>query len=292
MLKRKVPAALAALCCLLVGCAGPVQPAPTPTAEPTPAAEVTVTPAPTQEVTPDPTPKPTPAPVPPPPELELVLTPPEEGEIWGTRSLLVEYRDEAGTLLFDADLSLPYIPNPKDGYQAVEDFCQEWMDESIVETSRGLSIAEEYAHSDQFYPYYLLDNGGISFSKGNLVLLTIYSEGYLGGVHGYHQLFSACFDIETGEQLHLSDLFSDWDAAREIIWAELDAQAKKSGPPTWADAAESAYEYLSDTTFFLSEDGLTIHYGEYAIASYADGSFAFLIPKDSISHLTAYPIWD
>lgn len=266
------------LLCLLAGCA------PNPSS-PTPSPALTVSPTPSP---PPATPSPSPAPLPTPPSLEIVLTPPEEGELWGRRSLQVEYQSAEGKLLFEGDLILPYIPNATGGYETIEENCRAWMASNLEDIQLGMEICQELG----LYCY-LISYGNIGFCRGNLAQLVIYEEGYLGGAHGFHHHSSTCYDLETGETMKLSDLFADWPTAREVIWTALEPQVMNSVNANLAEeAATQAYEYLDDTPFFIEDEGITIHYNEYAIAAYAYGNFDFLLPKDLLAPLSAYPLWD
>ena len=282
------------LCCL-TGCgarysrqalpAGPAA-SPSPSAAPTPSPEKTADPVPETVASTQ-----TPVPVPDPPELTVTLTPPEAGEVWGTRALLVEYRDVEGNLLFEGDLSLPYAPEAEGGLLAVEEYCRKWMEANLGRAETGMDTARTLAQQGHIPICDLYFHGGISFSRGDLALLTAYEEGYLGGAHGFHHSYSTWFDLSTGAELTLADLFSDWEDARAAIWTELEPQVKEY-EPAHEGISQRADEGLENAAFFLEEDGLTIHYNEYAIAAYAFGSFEFFVPKEALSGLTAYPIWD
>lgn len=249
----------------------------------------TAKPTPSQAVSPAPTPSPSPAPLPSPPALEVLLTPPTEGELWGRRCLQVEYQDGAGKLLFEGDLVYPYLPEAQGGYAAIEAECQAWMDAGLEDVQLGIETGQVPLGTS----CYLLSHGDISFCQGGLAQLAIYREGYLGGAHGFHSAFSFCYDLDTGETLTLSDLFTHWPTAKEAIWEALEPQVLAAVSADLSqDAAAQAYDCLEDTPFFLHEEGLTIHYNEYAIASYAAGSFDFPLSKDLLAPLTAYSLWD
>ena len=90
-----------------------------------------------------------------------------------------------------------------------------------------------------------------------------------------------------GDQLTLSDLFTDVEAARLKIVKEIERQIEEQKREDADNMFFEGYEeYLpqlleDDTsTWYLAPDGLTVIANPYILAAYAAGTLTFTIPKD------------
>lgn len=220
---------------------------------------------------------------------------PEEGpptpEPWGQRKVEYNYYRN-GKLMLEYSAAQPVARSQGAGYEAINSHYSS-LDDLLAE-------AEEYSHLTDEIP---LDFGGLpfcvhyglsfSFEGGGVVQMAGGSYYYLGGAHPGHARYSDCFDLVTGKPLELEDLFTDWTATKNRIWEIIGPQVLTSFPEDRVEwSVERAKEGLEEEPeFFLGEDGLTIHYNEYAIASYVEGAFDFLIPPEALNGLLRYPLW-
>lgn len=210
-----------------------------------------------------------------------------------------------GQLVYEYDISLPFFSVSQGPYVSVSRYYQEWIEELAAkaeESAQGsLDMAEDFPELSVYTPAYLSIHAGLTFCDGEgLLQVCGTEESYgLGAAHPLHTAFSHTFDQFTGERIELPDLFTNWEQAREVLWTAIEPQAREAlafpdiRTEQLAGRLELAKELLEqDSVFFLNEKGLTIHYNEYAVASYVEGDFDFFAPKENLSGLTAYPIWD
>ncbi|MCH5275771.1 MAG: DUF3298 domain-containing protein [Lachnospiraceae bacterium] len=97
-------------------------------------------------------------------------------------------------------------------------------------------------------------------------------DSYLGGAHGYYWYDYYVFDRHTGKRLSLQDFVSNSpEEITEIVKAYIVAGYE------WTNGSQ-AEDALEPDRFFLTAEGLGIHYDVYEVGSYADGPFEVIIP--------------
>lgn len=278
MLKRKVPAALAALCFLLAGCVAPAQPTPTPTAEPTPVAEVTATPEPT------PTPE---EPLPPVRSEECFSS---DGSIWGTLHYTAEYEDEYGPI-YNVDVTLPWTTVEGEGYAAINRRFEELMEEyKEIWVYGGMPPEDRPPFAT---PEILIDihPNPVPAEVGQLVSFRFLENAYYGGAHGICQAWVETYDVTTGERLGFEDFFTDPEEAASRIQAEIQRQV---------EADRETYDWLfgewrvtpgvispfDRELIYPVENGFEVFYQWYSIGGHAQGSPTFLIPWEVLEGVT------
>lgn len=213
-----------------------------------------------------------------------------ELEPWGQQTVIVN-KYQHGQQLVEYSCVQPFARRVGTAYDAINAYYPD-VDALLTE-------AEEYylLASDLSLPgisLYSVSYSGPSFETDELIQISNYYEAYLGGAHPRHTSNSDCFDLKTGALLELPDLFTDWEIAKKVIWETIYPQILDRFPEGQAEeSAKFAREDLEENpVFFIDPEGLTIYYNEYAIASYVDGPSEFFVPKEDLSGLTSYPIWN
>lgn len=115
----------------------------------------------------------------------------------------------------------------------------------------------------------------IKYADKNYLCLSMY--GYClvaGSAHGSYWSDYYVFDRHTGRRLTIGDFV--WNSPEEIK-----ALVKKSiiAAAPYSHGAQSE-KALEQDRFFLTKEGLGIHYDVYEIGSYAEGDFDLVIPFD------------
>lgn len=107
---------------------------------------------------------------------------------------------------------------------------------------------------------------------------------YTGGAHGMPYWVPHTFDLETGDELGLSDIVANSEEEfKEIVTAEFTKMYDVEPAMYWEDAIESVREWTSmSSPFYLSDRGLVIYYGPYDLASYAAGFQEIVVPYDKL----------
>lgn len=153
----------------------------------------------------------------------------------------------------------------------------------IENTSKNL--AEVWAESKDSVPSYvrcnyLTSEYALIRSDAQAVCLQIFSEIYLGGAHGDHNVKFYKFDPRSGEPIRLGQLIGNLENAESFLVENLPKQHPDAClfdyPETihglFAKARESqdAADIL-EQHWSLTDSGLVFHFNPYEVASYADG---------------------
>ena len=122
---------------------------------------------------------------------------------------------------------------------------------------------------------------------------------YLGGAHGGYAFRTTVFDTETGEELHLSDLFTEGYDYRSAILAEMIRLTQEDKDNYYSDhtefvdpeSREEVYAaLLRDGSWCFTDSGLVFTSDLYELGSYAVGLCEFEITYETFgdSFLTKY----
>ena len=142
---------------------------------------------------------------------------------------------------------------------------------------------EEYAAdglsssiSSRVSPIYHFNERYISFTQQNY--------DYTGGAHGMPYWVPHTFDLETGDELVLSDIVANSEEEfKDVVTAQFTEMYNVDPGMYWDDAVQ----YVNDATdlkspFYLDPDGLVIYYGPYDLAPYAAGFQEIVVPYDKL----------
>ncbi len=112
---------------------------------------------------------------------------------------------------------------------------------------------------------------------------------YGGGAHGMPLRSQVIFDIKTGEQLFLEDLYNGTEEDFKKLCAEKTVENyKEDSMPYFSDDAQlvydQAYEYASITGSYVEfcEDAAYLVYAPYEMGPYASGFIEVKIPYDEL----------
>ena len=157
----------------------------------------------------------------------------------------------------------------------METFNQEMLDENLFEDG---VLREDL---DEWLPFPLeewldiiMENyaASIEYVDENYLCMCMTGDGYAGGSHGYYWNDYYVFDRHTGQRLSLEDFVSNSpEEIKEVVKAHILAVAPYS-------KGEQSDDALEQDRFFLSAEGIGIHYDVYEIGSYADGPYDLIIP--------------
>ena len=128
------------------------------------------------------------------------------------------------------------------------------------------------------------------------------SDSYLGGAHPNAYVVGYNFDTDTGKELTLKDVVTDYDKVYQYVLDDLERQNSKADSEpilfddyketvdklfngTKADAndtdAKDSYTEEAKIQWFMTEDELHIIFNRYDIAPYATGQISVEIPVSS-----------
>lgn len=157
---------------------------------------------------------------------------------------------------------------------------------------------ETWAQEDyKFQPEFFTEMGGCyaeelthsAYRTENLISVACFYYTYTGGAHPNSWMFGWNYDLTAGEFITALSLAEDEEGFRQAIAEEIIRQA---GEPLedgtipldgyWEDYADLIADWSSYAVSF-DEDGMTVVFSPYELASYAAGSQIFTIPYETLS---------
>ena len=171
--------------------------------------------------------------------------------------------------------------NAEDAPNSLEDAIQSFT----KRYQELLTDFPESAGADNYEAQVEVTNHG---QIGNIASLEHWAYLYEGGAHGWSGSDFLNFDLRTGTQLSMDDLFTDQKTLLDI--AEKAFRDSRELPENGSLNEQGGFWFDEDRfrlpeTVGIGIKGLLIIYNPYDIASYADGSIEFTIPLEQIEHL-------
>lgn len=158
---------------------------------------------------------------------------------------------------------------------------------SIEDASKQFIMA--YRDHKSEFEYELEYEAEISVSEifSSEAILSLQFQNYLftGGAHGYGSTFFRNFDLQTGKEITISDIFDDYDGFLKMAESTF---RKKNNIPENESINTTGFWFDEDTfslpeTMGMSKNELLFIYNVYDITSYADGPIRFKISKKEAS---------
>ncbi|NLO21464.1 MAG: DUF4163 domain-containing protein [Syntrophomonadaceae bacterium] len=196
----------------------------------------------------------------------------------------MDIRVEAKTIeksleLIDIDMHIPVfsgLPNEEVQKQLNQFFEQEALDRQEVMMAEAQSMSE-YILTEPYHTYALVSR----YYKYGVYqdILSFYVDyySYTGGAHGLTERKAYNFNINTGEEISLSEFFlEDYDykdMINKTIQEVIDQNPDQYFP------AEYGFQGISeDQGFYLENNSLVIFFQQYEVAPYAAGIRGFAVP--------------
>ncbi len=113
-----------------------------------------------------------------------------------------------------------------------------------------------------------------TFNEDGVLVCQIDTYDYTGGAHGSYASTFINFDLLTGKQIRLVDLFKDGyeKELTKLLLSKLEKQNKVTSEAELEEIGYFITEPLSPTeNFYLNDDGFTFYYNVYEIAPYVMG---------------------
>ncbi|MEZ4857493.1 MAG: DUF4163 domain-containing protein [Flavobacteriaceae bacterium] len=138
-------------------------------------------------------------------------------------------------------------------------------------------------HKNQFeyeVPYEAAIEVSKTFENKTLLCLQLYSYLYTGGAHGFGSTIFKNFDLETGDEISVKNLFTNFE---EFLPFAENAFREAYNIPKNESINSTGFWFEEDTfslpdTVGISKNSLLFIYNSYDIASYAEGPIALEIP--------------
>lgn len=184
-------------------------------------------------------------------------------------------------ILLSADNT--YINVITDGYDALNSSLEKYNDkeksELIAFRDNNLEDAKETVAAMN-YAFYYSNESDITVSRADTQVFSFANSVYtfLGGAHPSMYYCGVTYDSQTGAELGLKDIVTDYDKLYKVTLEKLANYEYADGfnedyETTVKDMFYGTGEYeLSPPEFWLTENGMKMMFNEYAIGPYANGS--------------------
>lgn len=194
-----------------------------------------------------------------------------------------------------------YFPSNKRIEDTLNDFILTKITKPIFDEEAGGSIESKLEKFILEYEKFIADFpqaeqqweferiGHIRFFDDDLICIEFSEYSYLGGAHPNSLIQFANFDLHTGRQIQLKDLFVNNFSGKLNSIAEVKFR-EISGLKTDDDLNEAGYwfdnnRFSVNKNFALDENGITFYFNNYEITAYAYGPTELFLPYKEIKHL-------
>ena len=127
------------------------------------------------------------------------------------------------------------------------------------------------------------------FNSNNIFCCEIFEYAFLGGAHPNSFTKYLNFDLSTGNELELKNLFINGYLEKlNIIGEKIFRQMNEIESNTDLTVAGYWFDnnmFSVNNNFTVDENGITFYYNNYEITAYASGPTELYIPYDSIKNL-------
>lgn len=141
--------------------------------------------------------------------------------------------------------------------------------------SELIEMAKEQKASSEYFTYYMDSfNAQIARVDDKVLSISVGSESYYGGAHGYYGTSGYVYDSQTGEELSILDVVSskeDLKAAAQEIFSR-DYPMLIESEPGCEDYLNESLDKPENLNWCMGPTTLDIYYNPYELASYAAGA--------------------
>ena len=145
---------------------------------------------------------------------------------------------------------------------------------------------KEYKSSDKDlslpkFVYEAYSEFDVAYNKNNLISIPILTYEFTGGAHGMSVLKSFNYNLKSGEELELSNIFKDKIDYKSIINTYIKQEIEKNKDLYFT--GKDGFKGIDDNQgFYLENDKLIIYFQLYEIGPYYIGIPKFEIPLNEI----------
>jgi len=183
------------------------------------------------------------------------------------------------------------------------------INRSLIRQSNSFSLynaRELYPQAIQNYNYAMQNNYPfnafeaymkyiLSYNKNCLLSYYYDTYNFTGGAHGNTIRLSDTFSLVTGKMIPLSAYFKSMTYYRAKIINLILAQAVQNYTNDnnlyFDNYKDLIVQYFNPRSYYLSEYGLVIYYGQYEIGPYVSGIVEFTIPYNELDFPPTCEIW-
>lgn len=129
-----------------------------------------------------------------------------------------------------------------------------------------------------FRPYALWSSCQKYYENGTVLSLYIDYYRYTGGAHGLTERRAYNYNLSTGEDLELKDLFQTGYDFRTVINEQI--KKKIAAEPEYYFTGDMGFKDINEKNFYIENNCLVFYFNQYEIAPYAAGIREFRVPLE------------
>lgn len=150
------------------------------------------------------------------------------------------------------------------------------LKKQTVEDARAY-YKETRESGDHFMPYEFVSSYSIQFNGNGILSITVENYRYSGGAHGLTDIIPYNFDLKTGQELALADLFPSGFDYPSIIDKQV-RQEIATRPEEFFEGSEGFQGIGDQRPYYIEPGNIVVYFGQYEIAPYSSGIPEFAIP--------------
>ena len=147
---------------------------------------------------------------------------------------------------------------------------------SVIDENKEYA-EQEYASNPDMVEYTFDRDILVARSDETVLSMAVMESSYLGGAHPFGATIGRTYDTQTGKELSLKDVVSDYDGIYEYVKTQLEENYDQSMFfEDYQDTLQKMFYDESDdygtVQWTISQTGLSIYFNQYDLAPYAAGS--------------------
>ena len=185
----------------------------------------------------------------------------------------------------DIDIKIPVISGMKD--TDIQKNINTRLEKEAVSFKEE---TEKNAHEDmknakdqgmEFRKFGAYSQYTLSYNKNGYLSLVVDYYSYTGGAHGMTNKVAYNYDLKTGKEIALADIFKKEFSYKKYMNKEITSQMKNSKDIFFYD--DGGFKTIADKQpYYISDGNIVIYFQLYEIAPYAAGFPEFRIPFSSV----------
>lgn len=195
---------------------------------------------------------------------------------------------ETGTADYDVTLRIPVVNGMVDEQlqakvnAVFESKARKFAEDIINESVAFVRDAEEYGFPIRTFAAYTDYEVTLNTEEFLSLYITYYS--FTGGAHGMTFVEVYNIDLQTGKSIELKDMFLGNVDYKSPINEEIRRLMSEKPERYFRDCLLTA-AISEEQSYYLTNEGIVVHFGLYELAPYSSGVSEFLITYDKIRTL-------
>ncbi|ELC8443592.1 DUF3298 and DUF4163 domain-containing protein [Clostridium perfringens] len=204
---------------------------------------------------------------------------------------VVEKSIEENTDKYDVKIKYPMVVGDKKEVvekinKTIEDYTLEWLNDlKLLNEEYSKKYEKAETTMPKFEAYSLFE----AFNTDEVISLPVNYYQYTGGAHGLTTKVSYNYDLKSGKEIKLKDLFKEGFDYKSIIDKKVREDIEKEKDIYFENGA--LFKGVNENqAYYLNKDGIIVYFQQYEIAPYSSGIREFKIPYGELSEGLVYKL--